>query len=76
MADRAALPDRRADVEQRDYIEGLEGAVRDAREAYMDLWRAALEEFPKVAELHARRHPGRPVKQWRDDAWGRNRADF
>ena len=63
-------------MDQRDYIEGLEGAVREAREAYMDLWRAAQEEFPEVAELHARRHPGRPVKQWRDDAYGRSRADF
>lgn len=28
-------------MDRRDYIEGLEGTVRDAREAYMDLWRTA-----------------------------------
>ena len=63
-------------MDQRGYVEGLEDAVRDAREAYMDLWQAAQEEFPKVAELHARRHPGAPVAQWRMNAYGRRPVDF
>ena len=51
--------------------------LKEARVAYMDLYRSAVEEFPEVAELHARRHPESPVKHWREEALrGRRSVDF
>ena len=55
----------------------MPNVLKEARVAYMDLYRVAVEEFPKVAELHARRHPESPVKHWREEALrGRRSVDF
>ena len=40
------------------------------------LYEVPLTMQTKVAELHARRHPGAPVAQWRMNAYGRRPVDF